>query len=197
MGGQPDPREIRDAIRAKYQQAALSAEGLFEYAAGAVALGYDAAIIADAPRPVLRSFCGVGNPFALGEIGEDETVLDIGCGAGLDLYVTNRLVGKTGLTLGVDLTPEMASIATGLRGIERIGRRCSAVPGSDRSEYRLVMSPRDERTLVLPPAPPPQLESRHDRRGDTLRQESGRHRADGSYRNLRRGPDGHGASRDE
>lgn len=130
MGGQPDLRGIRDAIRAKYQQASLSAEGLFEYAAGAVALGYDAAIVADAPRPVLRSFCGVGNPFAPGEIGEDETVLDIGCGAGLDLYVTNRLVGKTGLTLGVDLTPEMASIATG----------CEVSNGSD-DDVRLYRGP--------------------------------------------------------
>ena len=107
--------QIQNVIRDKYRKAANSTEGLFKYSTGpkgAQTLGYDSGVIASAPSRLLRSFCGVGNPFALGAIGEGEILLDVGCGAGFDLYVASKLVGKTGRALGVDLTPEMVSVAT-------------------------------------------------------------------------------------
>jgi len=115
METKPDQQEIQKAIRDKYKKIAYSAEGMFNYATGvegARALGYDSKVIAEAPSRLLRSFCGVGNPFALGDIIEGETVLDVGCGAGFDLYVASKKVGATGRVLGVDLTPEMVSVAT-------------------------------------------------------------------------------------
>ena len=72
----------------------------------------------------MKSFCGVGNPFSLGAIEPGATVLDIGCGAGFDLYVTSRLVGGGGRVCGIDLTREMVDLArqsiteTGLTNIE-------------------------------------------------------------------------------
>jgi ubiquinone/menaquinone biosynthesis C-methylase UbiE len=60
---------------------------------------------------MLKSFCGVGNPFSLGEIQPGSNVLDIGSGAGFDLYVARRLVGESGRVCGIDLTREMIDLA--------------------------------------------------------------------------------------
>lgn len=117
-----DSEEIREAIRAKYRRVARGADGLFPYptgAAGALSLGYDPEVLAGATPELLRSFCGVGNPFALGEIREGESVLDVGCGAGFDLYVASRRAGPTGRVQGVDLTPEM--VAESRENIARCG----------------------------------------------------------------------------
>ncbi len=93
---------------------AISSEGKFGYPtgrAGAEALGYDPVFIREAPASLLKSFCGVGNPFSLGEIQPGNNVLDIGSGAGFDLYVASRLVGESGRVCGIDLTREMVDLA--------------------------------------------------------------------------------------
>jgi arsenite methyltransferase len=123
----PDPAEIRNAIRNKYAEVAVSAAGKFNYPTGkdgAKALGYDPAVIERADPRFLESFCGVGNPFTLGKIGPGDRVLDFGCGAGFDLFVTAGLVGTGGLVCGIDLTQEMVELArenlsrAGIRGFE-------------------------------------------------------------------------------
>jgi SAM-dependent methyltransferase len=48
-----------------------------------------------------------GNPVALAEIKEGETVLDLGCGAGFDCFLAAKKVGSSGKVIGVDITPEM------------------------------------------------------------------------------------------
>jgi ubiquinone/menaquinone biosynthesis C-methylase UbiE len=53
----------------------------------------------------------VGNPFSLGPIGKGDSVLDIGCGAGVDTLVAAALTGPDGRATGVDLTPEMLEAA--------------------------------------------------------------------------------------
>jgi ubiquinone/menaquinone biosynthesis C-methylase UbiE len=78
---------------------------------GAESLGYDADTIGSARSRLLESFCGVGNPFSLGEISPGEAVLDFGCGAGFDMFVASRLVGVNGRVCGVDLTREMVERA--------------------------------------------------------------------------------------
>ena len=109
-----DKERIRVAIKKKYAAVSSSAEGYFQYPvgkAGAVLLGYDDTILEDIPAEMLRSFCGVGNPFAIERIEEGNTVLDIGCGAGFDLLVASQLVGPHGKVVGVDLTKEMVDRA--------------------------------------------------------------------------------------
>lgn len=54
---------------------------------------------------------GCGNPVALANIKEGDTVLDLGSGAGLDCLLAAQKVGDTGHVIGVDMTPEM--IVTG------------------------------------------------------------------------------------
>jgi SAM-dependent methyltransferase len=56
---------------------------------------------------------GCGNPAALAELQEGETVLDLGAGAGLDVFLAAQRVGKRGRVIGVDMTEDM--VARGLR----------------------------------------------------------------------------------
>jgi SAM-dependent methyltransferase len=101
---------IRIAIRDKYAEVSVSAEGKFQYPTGrdgAIALGYDPAVLDSAHTRFFESSCGVGNPFSLGNIGYGATVLDFGCGAGFDLFVASRLVGEGGKVCGIDLTEDM------------------------------------------------------------------------------------------
>jgi 2-polyprenyl-3-methyl-5-hydroxy-6-metoxy-1,4-benzoquinol methylase len=101
---------IRAAIQRKYRDVSRSASGLFKYTtgrAGALELGYEPEPFADIPEELLESFCGVGNPFVLTDIAPGSTVLDIGCGAGLDLIVARRLAGEKGRVCGVDMSSEM------------------------------------------------------------------------------------------
>jgi ubiquinone/menaquinone biosynthesis C-methylase UbiE len=82
-------------------------------------LGYEPNLMNQLPEHVLASYCGVGNPFSLGPLHPGETVLDIGCGGGVDTFVAAFLVGPTGQAVGIDATPEM---------LERANRNQLAVP---------------------------------------------------------------------
>ena len=114
MTPQQDPAAIKSAIRQKYAEVAVSAAGKFQYPTGregAELLGYERAFIQSAPSQLLDSFCGVGNPFSLGKLRRGSAVLDVGCGAGFDMYVAGRFVGDRGRVCGIDLTDEMTSLA--------------------------------------------------------------------------------------
>ncbi len=105
---------IQDGIRRKYAEVSSSAEGKFAYPTGregAFFLRYDRSLIERLPGEILASFCGVGNPFALGPIETGEAVLDVGSGAGFDMIVASRYVGENGQVCGVDMTPEMVARA--------------------------------------------------------------------------------------
>ena len=63
------------------------------------------------PGSVWQYCAAVGNPFELGEFNQGAAVLDLGCGAGVDLCVASLLVGKEGRVSGVDVTPAMVELA--------------------------------------------------------------------------------------
>jgi SAM-dependent methyltransferase len=67
-------------------------------------LGYD---IEGMPVSATESFAGCGNPVALASLKEGEVVLDLGSGAGLDMFVASKKVGDVGKVIGVDMTPAM------------------------------------------------------------------------------------------
>jgi arsenite methyltransferase len=96
--------------------------------ASAKALGYDSTGIDALPPLATESFAGVGNPHGLGQARPGETVLDLGCGAGLDSLLAARCVGPGGRVIGVDMVPEMlekaraAAAAARLRADFRDGR---------------------------------------------------------------------------
>jgi len=54
---------------------------------------------------------GCGNPLAIAELKEGETVLDLGSGAGFDAFLSAMRVGPEGRVIGVDMTPEMVEKA--------------------------------------------------------------------------------------
>jgi len=63
--------------------------------------------------PKIWDYCAaVGNPFNDAEIKEGNTVVDLGCGAGVDVLVARLLVGEKGKVFGVDITPKMVEIAS-------------------------------------------------------------------------------------
>ena len=132
------PEEIQRAVRAKYAEISCSAAGRFRYPtgrAGAIALGYDLSVLSDLPDDVLDTFCGVGNPLALESIHSGEKVLDIGCGAGLDMILASRLVGPAGQVRGIDLTPEMVEKARANFVRAGVNNANAVVAGSEAIPY--------------------------------------------------------------
>src|SRR3989344_209676 len=68
-------------------------------------IGYSDEEINNVPEANLGLGCG--NPTALAKINQGNTVLDLGSGAGFDVFLAARKVGKTGKVIGVDMTSEM------------------------------------------------------------------------------------------
>ncbi len=103
-------KRIREGITEKYRKVAVSPEGSFRYPTGKEGLeglDYDPDTLRMLPEEVQASYCGVGNPFRLGPIRKGESVLDVGCGAGVDTLVAAAMVGPEGKVVGIDITSEM------------------------------------------------------------------------------------------
>lgn len=63
------------------------------------------------PSEIWQYCAAVGNPFSHGEIKQGDVIVDLGCGAGVDLLVSALLVGEKGRAIGIDITPEMVKKA--------------------------------------------------------------------------------------
>jgi arsenite methyltransferase len=107
---------LRNRIRETYAEVARNPHGDFHFHRGASYavndLHYDAAEVADLPDDCTSAFAGVGNPLRIGPIHQGETVLDIGCGAGMDLLLAAGRVGPRGTCIGVDITAGMRERAS-------------------------------------------------------------------------------------
>lgn len=78
----------------------------------AMAHGYKEEWIDATPSEVWEFCAAVGNPFTHADIKKGDTVLDLGCGAGVDVLVSRLLVGERGKVYGVDITPKMVEVAS-------------------------------------------------------------------------------------
>jgi arsenite methyltransferase len=104
------PEEIRASIKERYASLARSPRLETRFPVGpdsAKSLGYPAEEIDVLPTSVAESFAGVGNPFSLVKPQAGQTVLDLGCGAGMDSILAARMAGPSGKVIGVDATEEM------------------------------------------------------------------------------------------
>jgi arsenite methyltransferase len=72
---------------------------------------YDAAETAGLPEGAVLASLGCGNPTALAQLREGETVLDLGSGGGIDVLLSAKRVGPTGKAYGLDMTDEMLALA--------------------------------------------------------------------------------------
>jgi arsenite methyltransferase len=72
---------------------------------------YDAAQRDEIPEAAALASLGCGNPTAVAELREGETVLDLGSGGGIDVILSARRVGPTGTAYGLDMTDEMLALA--------------------------------------------------------------------------------------
>jgi SAM-dependent methyltransferase len=137
--------EVHEAVRARYAEAAIAVAGssAAEEATrrsealedccgpdGKVVFGpslYAAAERAGLPDAAVLASLGCGNPTAVAELREGETVLDLGSGGGIDVLLSARRVGPTGRAIGVDMTDEMLALA----------RRNAAEAGATNVEFRM------------------------------------------------------------
>ncbi len=72
---------------------------------------YDADQRGELPETAALASLGCGNPTAVAEINEGETVLDLGSGGGIDVILSAKRVGETGYAYGLDMTDEMLALA--------------------------------------------------------------------------------------
>jgi SAM-dependent methyltransferase len=109
--------ELKEEVRERYAQAAREAAGgttcceSAQCGTGFGTDGYGEQDLADVPELAANVSLGCGNPTAVADLHEGETVLDLGSGGGIDVILSARRVGPTGLAYGVDMTDEMLELA--------------------------------------------------------------------------------------
>ena len=72
---------------------------------------YDAEQRGELPDAAVLASLGCGNPVAVADLHEGETVLDLGSGGGIDVILSAKRVGPTGTAYGLDMTDEMLALA--------------------------------------------------------------------------------------
>jgi len=100
--------EIRSAVRSSYAAIAVQQDSCCS--PSPVGIGYDPTELAGLPDEAVMGL-GCGNPVSLAGIAEGDTVVDLGSGGGIDVFLAARKAGATGRVIGVDMTPEMLSRA--------------------------------------------------------------------------------------
>src|SRR6185437_3440080 len=91
------------------------------------------------PAEALLASLGCGNPTALAELHEGETVLDLGSGGGIDVLLSAKRVGPSGKAYGLDMTDEMLALAlenkekAGATNVEFLKGEIERIPLPDES----------------------------------------------------------------
>ena len=100
---------------------------------------YEEGQTAGIPAEALLASLGCGNPTALAELKEGETVLDLGSGGGIDVLLSARRVGPNGKAYGLDMTDEMLALANenkrkaGAENVEFLKGEIESIPLPDNS----------------------------------------------------------------
>ncbi|HEX6559954.1 MAG TPA: arsenic resistance N-acetyltransferase ArsN2, partial [Longimicrobiales bacterium] len=144
-----DGADIRAVVREKYGAAArASSEGVSCSCCGdgktkpwdpVTSDLYEEGETQGIPAEALLASLGCGNPTALAELKEGETVLDLGSGGGIDVLLSARRVGPAGKAYGLDMTDEMLALArasqrkSGVQNVEFLKGEIEHIPLPDNS----------------------------------------------------------------
>ncbi len=143
--------DLKETVKQKYSEAALR---VFE--GGAPCCGpkaptgiaqtarisheiYGAAETCGIPADAIAASLGCGNPTALAQLKSGETVLDLGSGGGIDVFLSAKRVGPNGKVYGLDMTDEMLALArenqkkAGVENVEFLRGEIEDIPLPDRS----------------------------------------------------------------
>jgi arsenite methyltransferase len=144
-----DPDALREQVRARYAAAAVKVTagqgdcGCDDSCCGGAVTaeepGFGAELYAapdrdQLPDSAVLASLGCGNPTAVAELHEGETVLDLGSGGGIDVLLSARRVGPTGKAYGLDMTEEMLALArrnaaeARARNVEFLKGQIEAIP---------------------------------------------------------------------
>lgn len=139
---------LREGVRRAYSAAAENPQAEHPFPVGrqfAESLGYSAGVLADIPGAAAEAFTGVSNVAIFAEIPWGATVLDLGCGAGLDALLAAQRVGPAGRVIGVDFSEAMlaraqqAAAEAGINNVEFRQAEAEDLPLDDASiEVALV-----------------------------------------------------------
>jgi arsenite methyltransferase len=152
----PDPDTLREQVRARYAAAALQVTsgqgdcgcgqpadcgcdsgccGSVQDEQPGIGAGLYAATDRESlPDAAVLASLGCGNPTAVAELHQGETVLDLGSGGGIDVLLSAKRVGPTGKAYGLDMTEEMLALArrnaaeAGATNVEFLKGHIEAIP---------------------------------------------------------------------
>lgn len=145
-------KDVKEVVKEKYGQAALRVvEGKGNACCGASPSScssgpdpvtsnlYDALQKSELPDTAVLASLGCGNPTALAELRSGETVLDLGSGGGIDVFLSARRVAPGGKAYGLDMTDEMLALArenqkqAGIENVEFLKGEIENIPLPDNS----------------------------------------------------------------
>jgi arsenite methyltransferase len=145
--------EIKSIVRSAYAAVDASSETLARKL-------YSPEQLAQVPQNAIEGALGVGNHLRHAEIDAGETLLDLGCGAGIDAILAAHRTGSAGRVIALDFLPEMlertsaAAIEAGLHTIQPLEGDIEAIPLPDDSVDHVIsngvinLAPRKARVLA-------------------------------------------------
>jgi SAM-dependent methyltransferase len=145
--------EIKQIVRSAYAAVEDSSEIVAQKL-------YSPEELAQVPQGAIEGALGVGNHLRHAEIDAGETLLDLGCGAGIDTILAAHRSGPTGRVIALDFLPEMlertktAAAEAGLANVEPLEGDIEAIPLADDSVDHVIsngvinLAPRKARVLA-------------------------------------------------
>src|SRR5258708_16598371 len=143
--------KLKELVQEKYGEAALRVKSGGTSCCGAASASangcgdpitsdlYDASQTGQIPEEAVLASLGCGNPTALAQLQEGETVLDLGSGGGIDVLLSAKRVGPSGKAYGLDMTDQMLALANenkrraGIDNVEFLKGEIEQIPLPDNS----------------------------------------------------------------